>query len=328
MKWIFPIFFVAGGMLAPLAAQDSFASVQKSFDAQHQEIDAAYRADLVKLKEQLVVALGKSRENVKKTGDLDAVKILDAELVRWKEEGDLPLVEPELPEIAKLYQVYRTAQVGRLLKKQRAVVAWFQAYDIRLSALEKQLVATDKIEDAEAVRSERDSRRESMELAEAREAVKAADTGEAAVVKQAPRNLKNAWQDLKKRDWKSAEGGKYFKQYFGRWQKVITLDGKELEDRRFLYAHAPSRYEYEFPKPVTGFRAVVLIPKEAPGGASAIFSILSDEGEVFRSKEISASNPKEEIEISFKPSKKLVLVVDENGDDESDWTFWVDPQYQ
>ena len=329
MKWIFPLSFLVSAMFAPLAAQDDFAGVQKAFDSQHREIDTIYRADLAKLKEQLVLALGKSREAVKKTGDLDAVKVLDAELARWKEEGDLPLVEPDHPEITKLYQVYRTAEAGRLLKKQRAIVAWFQAYDTRLTALEKQLVAADKIGDAEAVRSERDTHRESMELAEAREAVKAAGNKEAPVAKQAPpRNFKRAWLDLKKLDWKSADGGRFFKQYFGKWRQSISLDGKELEDERFLYAHAPSRYEYEFKKPVTGFRAVILIPKEAPGGSSAIFSVLSDEGEVFRSKVISAANPKEEVEISFKPSKKLILVVDENGDDNSDWTFWVDPQYQ
>lgn len=329
MKWIFPLSLLVSAMLAPLAAQDDFASVQKTFDSQHGEIDTAYRADLVKLKEQLVAALGKNREAVKRSGDLDAVKVLDAELARWKDEGDLPLVEPDHPEIAKLYQVYRTAEAGRLLRKQRAIVAWFQAYDTRLTALEKQLVAADKIEDAEAVRSERDTHRESMELSEAREAVKAADLPDATGKPAVPGPAKS-WFNLKGVRWKKADGGQHFMRHLDNFDRSLSVNGRRINSRDYIFTHAAGRLEYEFEKPITGFRASVCLAEQESsiGVGSVVFSVETSEGEVYRSKTIAGKRLTEEVEISFKPSTKLVLVVGDNGDDNSDWSLWLNPQYR
>lgn len=335
MKWT-SLILLSLGMTLTVAAQDGLSEVQKTAETESQAIDAAYKAELGKLRDQILIALGKARDTAKKDGDLDGVKTIDAEIARWKEEGDLPLVEPDGEEIAKLNQVYKTSAADRLLKKQRAILAWFRAYDARLASLEKTLVAADQIKEAEEVRSERDARRESMTVSEATEAVKAADE-KAALGRTTAGEKKansfvpeNAWSNLKGVKWKKATGNSNFMRVLDNFDREISIDGRRLKAKEFIFAHAFGRIEYEFEKPVSGFRGSACLAKEASNldQSDIIFSIETDEGEVYRSKLIKASNLREDINIAFKPSKKLVLVVDDNGKHESDWSFWLNPQYR
>lgn len=328
MKWI-PLVLLSFGLALPVAAEEGLPEVRKAADAEFQSIDASYKAELVKLKDQILITLGKARDAAKNSGNLDGVKILDAEIKRWNEEGDLPLVEPEYAGIKKMNEAYKATAADRFLKKQRSIVAWFRSYDARLEKLEKSLVAADKIKEAEEVRSERDTRRDSMTLHEAQEAVKAADpVGETAKI--AGPGPAKSWFSLKGVKWKKAEGSHNFMTFLDNFDRSISVKGQRLNSRDYIFAHASGRIEYGFEKPVTGFRGAACLAKEAANidQSDIIFSIETDEGEVYRSKLINASHQREDIEISFKPSKKLVLIVNDNGNNESDWSLWLNPQYR
>ncbi|WP_367872582.1 NPCBM/NEW2 domain-containing protein [Luteolibacter sp. Populi] len=331
MKRIFLFLLLLSGAAISALAQDSLPVVQKAAEAKFEAIGDGYRADLAKLKDQLLIALGKARDTAKKEGDLDGVNALGAEIERWKSEEDIPLVESGNAEISKLNEVYKNAAAARLVKKQRAVVAWFRSYDGRLAELEKKLVSGGKIKDAEEVRSERDARRQSSILQGAQEAVKVAD---AAVKEDKPAAAAPAksWFNLKAVKWKKTEGSEHFFRNLEKPDGAVAVNDQRLNARDYIFAHASGRIEYEFDKPVTEFRASAcladLVVKGNSNQSGVYFSIETAEGQVFRSKLISGSNPMEKVEISFNPSKKLVLIVDDNRDDRGDWSLWVNPQYR
>lgn len=332
MNRIFPFLLLfAGGFMSALA-QDSFQAVQKAAEAELKVIDDNYRADLAKLQDQLLLALGKARDAAKKEGDLDGVNAFGAEIERWKAERNLPLVESEFAAVSKLNKVYEQAANARLAKKHRAVVAWFGSYDGRLAELEKRLVSGDKIKEAEEVRSERDAHRESLMLRESQEALEAED---AAAKEDKPATTPTPaepWLSLHGVKWKAAGGSPHFLRNLKKPDGKVSFDGSRLKPRDYLFAHASGRIEYEFDKPITDFRASACladeVTKTGTNQSGVYFFIETAGGEVFRSKLISASNPVEKIEISFEPSKKLVLIVDDNRDDRSDWSLWLNPEYR
>jgi hypothetical protein len=334
MKSLPFILLLCAGGLASVSAQDSLPAVRKTAEAEFSAIDKSYKSDLGALRDQLLLALGKARDAAKKEGDLDGVKAFDAEIERWKAEEDLPLVEPDSPAVSKLNKVYEAAAAVRLVKKQRAVVTWFRSYDERLAELERKLVSSDKIKEAEEVRSERDARRESVVLRDAREAVEAADAANAVARddKPAAPGPAKSWFNLRSVKWKEAKGNEHFMRNLEKPDGPVSLRGKRLAARDHIFAHASGRIEYEFSKPITDFRSVAGLADEAVKSGlnqtGVYFIVETEEGEVFRSKLVSVSDSSLDIEISFKPTKKLVLVVDANGRDNGDWSLWVNPQYR
>ncbi|WP_035603562.1 NPCBM/NEW2 domain-containing protein [Haloferula sp. BvORR071] len=320
-----PLLLLLGAMvLATPVRAETLPEVQKAFAAQQDKISANHLEELEKLRTQLTAALGKGRETAKKAGDLDAVKAFDTEIERWKRDGDLPIVEETRPEIAKLHGVYRNAVDVIQLKKQRAVVAWFEEYEKRLGALEKTLVAADKIEDAEAVRIERNAISGSMTVRDAVDAVKKANEAKPTAAGKGSGEA-SGWTTLKGVKWKTATGGQYLK-YLENFERPIMANGKLLERKDYIFSHAPVRVEYEFEKPITSFRADAGVA-EGMAEADVIFAVETAEGEVFRSKVLKAGDGKK-IDITFKPTKKLVLVVEDNGRDSGDWSYWLKPEYR
>lgn len=332
MRLFLPLLLITGCTLSAFA-QESFPELRKAAEGEFQAVGSSYKTDLQKLKDNLLGALAKARDSAKKDGDLDRVTAFDAEIARWKDEGDLAIVASENPEIARLNVVYEKAAAALLVKRHRAVVAWFRAYDGRLTGLEKELVSQDKIKEAGEVRSERDARRESMTLHEAQEAVKLADAAAKDARTENPATAPaKPWSSLTEEKWKKAEGSTHFTRNLKKPDGRVAFNGQKLKPKDYLFAHARGRLEYEFEKPITEFRATICLADhtlEANANQSGVyFSVVADEGEVFRSKLISATNTNEEVEISFKPSKKLVLITDDNKDDRGDWSIWVKPEYR
>lgn len=324
MKSLLRMFPLMAGLLLSATAQETLDDARKAFDAEHQKIDENYRTDLGKLKEQLLIALGKSREAAKKSGDLDAVKAMDAELERWKKEDDLPLVDPENAEILKLYGVYKTAEADRLLKKQKSVVAWSQSYEARLAGLEKRLVADDRIKDAEEVRAEREKYRGSLFLKEALDAVKAA---EANAAPKTPAKKEKEWKSLKDLKPGKIEGNQFFKDNFVKRTNPVKVNGIQYQKEDFIYTHAAGRLEYEFEEPVSEFRGAVCL-LDASSTGDVLFSVRTNEGEVFKSKLICPTLRRQDFSLTFKPTKKLILIVNEDDDIDQDWAFWLKPEYR
>ncbi len=324
----------------PLVAE-TLDEAKKSFTGQLEKIDAGYREERAKLGNQLLAALGKNRETAKSVGDLDLVKALDAEMERWKKEEKPPLVPSERAEIAKLHDLYEKTVSELKLKEQRAMLSSHESYEKRLSQMEKGFVTEDKIKEAEEIRSERDATSESLAIKDAREAVAKADANMVKPAAQRPvpaPALEDApWKSLKKIKKFTADGSKWFLKGLGPEikdlvgsRKTLKAAGEEYRFSEIIFTHASGRLTYTFDDPITEFRGRVCLNEGSVGfkKGNVIFKIETEEGEVFKSQEIKYGNNKEDVHVKFKPTHKLSLIIDQNGNDSEDWGFWANPEYR
>ena len=311
-------------------AAETLEEERKVFTGQLEKIAANAKDQKEKLGLQMITALGKSREAAKKAGNLDLVKAIDGETERWVSEGDLPLVPSQVPEITKLHEVYAKTCTEQKHREQRATLTAYDGYEKQLGQLEKSLVAQDKIKEAEAVRSERETTGESLAIKDAREAVAKANSLD-------PQN--NAASGSKEREWKNlkdhkkfkAAGNKYFTSAFKEWaekpEQSVTAGKQDYKGSEILYAHATGSIEFKFDVSISEFRGFACL-EDRSGRGNIVFRIETESGEVFKSKEIKPGNRKEDINLKFEPTRKLVLIVDQNGENYEDWSFWAKPEYR
>jgi hypothetical protein len=131
--------------------------------------------------------------------------------------------------------------------------------------------------------------------------------------------------DLRQVDPKAATGNKWFMASLrnARPQKIL---GRTYPASDFIQAHAGGRIEYEFETPVREFRATLTM-YDSYGGTkgNVIFKIETEEGTVYTSRPIRNSQ-EADVYVRFKPSRKLVLITDENGSPDEDWSVWLHPE--
>lgn len=309
-------------------AAETLEEERKAFSGQLETISANAKEQKEKLGLQMITALGKSREAAKKAGNLDLVKAIDGETERWVSEGDLPLVPSQVPEINKLHDVFIKTIADQKLKEQRATLTAYDGYEKKLGQLEKTLVAQDKIKEAEAVRSERETTGESMAIKDAREAVAKADAGKTDKKPvSGPVSPEAAWKRLLKIKRYTKDGSQWFIDGLKSNKDPVKIDGEEFRAFDYLATHASGRLNYSFDEPISEFRSKVCLVDRSQKG-NIIYKVETEEGVVFTSKEIKPGNRKEDVNLKFKPTKKLSLIIDENGTDQEDWGLWVNPEYR
>ncbi len=306
--------------MASIARGDeSLGKLQEQFSERFDKIGEQYRNGMETLDGQLIKALEAGRETARKAGDLDLVAAFEAEIASRQADTLAAPAPAEVPEIARLRDVYEAESASRELHKHAALVAWHDDYEAKLRMLEKALVAADRIEDAKRARAERDKLRESLTLAEARAAIAA---------KEAEAPDERPWQDLRLKKWASIDGSEYF---LGMFDEALTqsikFGGERYRPRQYFYAHAPGRIVFEFDEPITGFSARGCLEERSHRG-KVVFILETEEGEVFRSEPVDRERREENIEVSFAPAHRLVLKVDEAGGAEEDWAFWLEPKFR
>ncbi len=313
-------------LISFLHAEESLKDLRTKFADQPTAIGASHNEEVAKLETQLLDALGKLRESARASGDLDSVKALDAEIERWKEDRELPWVESEHPEIAKLHAVFGKAAANLKIKEYRAVLAWSENYRKHLNQLEKRLVAENKIQEAEEARAEQKMLSDNFLVSKAREAVAKADA-EKPATQTAPAPGERRWINLiENKDWK-AKGNRYFMDRINNWKNPVKVEKNEYQPTEIIYTHATGRLEFNFTFWVSEFRGSVCLEDRSNKG-NVIFKVETDEGEVFKSKVIKPGSRKEDFSLKFRPTRKLVLIADENGVGHEDWSFWLRPEYR
>lgn len=320
---LFLSFFLSGSFLF---AGESLKDLRKKFSDQSLTIAKKRDEELAKLESQLLAALGKLRESARVSGDLDSVKALDAEIERWKGDGELPWVESEHPEIAKLHTVFETAANELKIKEYRALLAWSVNYTKQLKQLEKLLVAENKIQDAEEARAEQKMLNDNLLVTKAREEVAKADAAKPAPQTASPTG-ERPWNNLITHKDRKAKGNEYFVGGIDTHKNPVRIEQVEYQPTEIIYTHASGRLEFTFAFLISEFRGSVCMEDRSNRG-NVVFSVETAEGEVFKSKEIKAGFRKEDFNLKFKPTRKLVLIVDENGGSEEDWSFWLKPEYR
>jgi hypothetical protein len=313
-------------LISFLHAEESLEDLRAKFADQPTVIGASHNEEVAKLGTQLLDALGKLRESARASGNLDSVNALDAEIERWKGDGELPWVESEHPEIAKLHAVYGKAATNLKIKEYRAVLAWSENYRKHLNQLEKRLVAENKIQEAEEARAVQKMLSDNFLVSKAREAVAAADAAKPAP-KTDPAPGGRPWNNLIANKDRKAKGSKYFVGGIDSWKNSVKVGQVEYQPTGIIYTHASGRLEFTFEFRVSEFRGSVCIEDRSTKG-NVVFRIETADGEIFKSKEIKSGSRKEDFNLKFKPTRKLVLIVDQNGGNEEDWSFWLKPEYR
>lgn len=309
-----------------LHAEESLKDLRTKFADQPTAIGASHDEEVAKLETQLLAALGKLRESARVSGDLDSVKALDAEIERWKGDRELPWIESEHPEISKLHALFGKAATALKIKEYRAVLAWSENYQKHLNQLEKRLVAGNKIQEAEEARAEQKMLSDDILVSKAREAVAKADAAKPAPQK-APAPGERPWNNLIENKDRKAKGNDYFRGGIDNWKNPVKVENVEYQPTEIIYTHATGRLEFNFEFRVSEFRGSVCLEDRSNKG-NVVFKVETAEGEVFKSKEIKPGSRKEDFSLKFKPTRKLVLVVDGNGVNHEDWSFWLRPEYR
>lgn len=143
-----------------LTAQDenSLANLKTAYEAKRTELTAARTATVDKALAAYKAELGTLLANVKQQGNLDYVLAIEAERKRLAEGGGAPL-EPAGKGFAHLRRIQWAARQAEdkadaELAEQAGKLR--QQYVAALEKLEKDLVAANRIEEAKAVRAERE----------------------------------------------------------------------------------------------------------------------------------------------------------------------------
>ena len=130
-------------------------SYRKKYNAVLEEIVLQHGASVIECNEQYAKSLGALLVQVKKQGDLDRTKAVMAEEERFKREKGVP-AEPDADPDIKMRQAAYTKREAELeLDKATRIVKVALQYDKILLGLQKELTASDRLEEATAVQEER-----------------------------------------------------------------------------------------------------------------------------------------------------------------------------
>lgn len=131
--------------------------------------------------------------------------------------------------------------------------------------------------------------------------------------------------DLVEKSWTGASGNKHFLSAI-RNDGPMRIGGRIRPSSQFIAAHAGGRLEFEFDRPVTEFRAIATM-WESYGAhkGSVVFRVETEHGEVCASRMI-RNMGRQELYARFAPARRLVLVTNECGNPEEDWSVWLWPE--
>ncbi len=131
--------------------------------------------------------------------------------------------------------------------------------------------------------------------------------------------------DLVNKTYTKAEGNRHFMGAVKNNQEK-RIGGRMVPPTHFIEAHASGRIEYEFEHPIQEFHAILTM-YESYGAhkGNVVFSVETEHGRIFRSRPVHNLH-RLPVYLKFKPSKKLVLITDQNGSDHEDWSVWLRPE--
>jgi len=131
--------------------------------------------------------------------------------------------------------------------------------------------------------------------------------------------------DLVARSAPSASGTRHFMGAI-RSTQPRRIGGRVRPATQFIEAHASGRIEYEFDEPVTEFRAIATMYESyCAHKGSVIFKVETEHGQVHATRAL-RNLEREDVYVRFAPTRKLVLVTDQNGSADEDWSVWLQPE--
>ena len=137
-------------------ANPKTAELIKAFETEVENVNTRAQPSLSKLGKNYLSALSRLIEQEKKKGNLDETIELKKEVDRWQASGTMPEPLSEIPVVKKAQLIYQDQEKQIIEKKGVLILKSYRQLDEKLAKYEKFLVSSDKVEDAQKVREERD----------------------------------------------------------------------------------------------------------------------------------------------------------------------------
>jgi hypothetical protein len=114
------------------------------------------------------------------------------------------------------------------------------------------------------------------------------------------------------------------------WAAELISESGVLKDcKSWIYIHPSRKYEarltYVFDQPITSFEARIAIGRPE-GDGNAIFAVIADGKEVYRSEAMEGGMAPIKVQVSFPSARKLTLVGERNGFWGHDLCIWLEPK--
>lgn len=104
------------------------------------------------------------------------------------------------------------------------------------------------------------------------------------------------------------------------------IRGRTFPAPQLIEAHASGRIEYVFEEPVQEFHTIIAMYESyCAKKGNVIFKLETEDGLVYASSPI-RNFQQEEVYVRFRPTKRLVLITDQNGSVDEDWSVWLRPE--
>jgi hypothetical protein len=161
------IAFVVVAALASTTFADDLNTYMATYEKQMESIVMQHADRVIALGKDYTASLKSVTEKVQSEGNLDKTKAALTEADRFSKEMNMPETLSSEPEIKTIQLSYQKARAALDSDKARSIVALAQKYDQALEKLQKALVSSGKLADAEAARKERDSAGQSDDVASA-----------------------------------------------------------------------------------------------------------------------------------------------------------------
>jgi hypothetical protein len=115
----------------------------------------------------------------------------------------------------------------------------------------------------------------------------------------------------------------------GAWAAGLIAESGVLDKcKRWIYFHPMRDYDaklvFFLKQPVTSFEARIAIGR-AEGDGNAIFVIMANGEEVYRSEPLKGGMDPVKVQVTFPATKKLTLIGERNGSWAHDICIWMDP---
>lgn len=123
----------------------------------------------------------------------------------------------------------------------------------------------------------------------------------------------------------SVSGTRYFMGAVNNSQPK-RIGGRVRPASQFIEAHASGRIEYVFDAPVTEFRAIATMYESyCAHKGRVVFRVETEHGVVYATRSL-RNLEREEIYAQFPPARKIILITDQQGSADEDWSVWLWPE--
>lgn len=143
-------------LTAGLASANDLNAYKSTYEKRLDDLILSHGIQMTELGQQYIKSLEKLLAKIKKAGDLDKTTAVMEEVARFRNERGIPATPSELPDLQYLQSLFTKQASIQEAENAKSIISLISRYDQALERLQKDLVSSDKLDDARAVKDERE----------------------------------------------------------------------------------------------------------------------------------------------------------------------------